>query len=104
MTWRKARTAEQRAELLAAAEESGNKSRAAEALGVSRQHLHRLLKGESASAPPAGCVNVTVSLERELVEWLDFEAVRLKHRTGAGKASKGEVIAELIRQAMEKRP
>jgi hypothetical protein len=43
-------------------------------------------------------------LERELDRWLDFEAMRRKHRTGAGRASKAEVVADLIRQAMKERP
>lgn len=100
LTWRSARTAEERAGLLAAAEELGNKTVAAEALDISRQHLHRLLDGRRGAATRAGRVTLSIQLERELAEWLDLEAVRLKHKNGTGKASKAEVVADLIREAM----
>lgn len=103
MTWRSAGTAEERAGLLAEASALGNLTVAAEALDISRQHMHRLLNERKAQRSLSR-VSVTLSLERELVEWLDFEALRLKHRTGSGKASKSEVIAELIRAAMERKP
>jgi len=103
MTWRSAPTAEARAGLLAEARELGNVTVAAEALDVSRQHMHRLLSERGAPRPRPARVSLSVALDRELVEWLDLEAVRVKHRSGSGKASKAQVLVELIRQAMGSR-
>jgi hypothetical protein len=46
-------------------------------------------------------VLVTVKLPRRCAEWLDLQAVRRKHATGAGnKASKAPIMEELIDKAM----
>ena len=103
-TWRSARTAEERGGLLTAAAELGNVTVAAEALDVSRQHMHRLLRKRNSRLADRDAITVTLSLERALVEWLDLEAIRLKHRSRASKPSKSEVVTELIRQAMKERP
>jgi hypothetical protein len=97
MKWREARTAEERAELLEAARALGNITAAAEQLGLDRRHLSRLLAGPETRRAE---VYITVELPRHCVEWLEIEAVRWKHRTGAWHPAKCPIIVELIEAAM----
>jgi hypothetical protein len=98
MKWHSARNATEREALLEEARAIGNVTEAAVRLGLSRQHLSRLLNDQV----ERDLVVVTVGLPRELVEWLDIEAVREKHRARAGRPSKRAILERLIRCAMER--
>lgn len=45
-------------------------------------------------------VAVTFTLPRRCAEWLDIEAVKRKHLSGASKAAKSPIVVELIERAM----
>lgn len=47
-------------------------------------------------------VSVTLDLPKTCVEWIELEAVRWKHRTGARHPAKSPVVADLIREAMRR--
>jgi hypothetical protein len=48
-------------------------------------------------------LSVTLDLPKACVEWIELEAVRWKHRTGAPHPAKSPVVADLIREAMRQR-
>jgi hypothetical protein len=81
----------------------GVMSDAAALLGVSRQHLHRLVGPEPATVE-AGVITLTLKLPRHCVEWLDVEAVKRKYRSGSSKAAKAPIVVELIERAMAEAP
>ena len=100
--WATARNGSEREALLEEARASGDLTASAARLGITRRHLSRLLNGDAANE---GFVTMSLEIPRELLEWLEIEALREKHRTGAPHASKGVVVGRLIRQAMaEKGP
>jgi Bacterial regulatory protein, Fis family len=112
-TWAETRTESERIALLdlAIGEARGNVSRAAAMLGITRQHLHRLLpklpKGpilaqEVGAAEDLG--TLTLTLPRRCIEWLDIEAVKRKHLAGNSKAAKSPIVVELIEREMAARP
>ena len=47
-------------------------------------------------------VSVTLDLPKTCVEWIELEAVRWKHRTGARHPAKSPIVADLIREAMRR--
>jgi hypothetical protein len=97
MKWATARSASEREALLEQARALGDPEEAAAQLGITRRHLTRLLGlGHGRDE----LLTVSVELPRELVEWLELEAVREKYRRAAPRVSKSRVVERLIRQAI----
>ncbi len=102
MLLRDCRTAKEREAAVteALAITGGIHSDAAGLLGISRQHLHRLVGPPEGAAGDDDTVSVTLRLPRRCVEWLDIQAVKRKYRSGSSKAAKAPIVVELIDRAI----
>lgn len=45
-------------------------------------------------------VSMTIDLPRDCAEWVEEQAVKLRHETGASRIAKSPVMARLVREAM----